>query len=225
MYALPNARARLHHEYRNLPRLPPGGGSLLDIGSGDGAFLQRAVAIGWKVVGVEPDAKAAQMSRARGLEVITGGLEEIGAARRFDVVTLNHVIEHVHDPVGMLRNCWEILKPGGTIWLDTPNSESYGHQIFQSAWRGIEAPRHLVLFSDSALKQALQQVGFHHIRNAPRHDPTLELYRMSYVLSAGGTGIPPTLRILALALCARLRRIIAPHRREFLTVTAQRPTC
>jgi 2-polyprenyl-3-methyl-5-hydroxy-6-metoxy-1,4-benzoquinol methylase len=221
MYAFPNARARLHHEYRNLPPLPRSGGRLLDIGSGDGDFLVRAARIGWDVTGVEPDPKAAELSRSNGLRVLTGGLEAIDSSCSFDVITMNHVIEHVHDPVATLKRCWSLLRPGGLIWLETPNSQSYGHTVFQESWRGLEAPRHLVLFSEFSLQQALREVGFEDLRSAPRHDPSSDMYRASYVSIGGGSPLP--LRIRALALYARFRQFLAPHQREVLTLTARRP--
>jgi 2-polyprenyl-3-methyl-5-hydroxy-6-metoxy-1,4-benzoquinol methylase len=93
--------------------------------------------------------------------VIAGGIDALdGQAAIFDVITLSHVIEHVHDVGGTLRACHRLLKPGGRLWLETPNVAALGHKVFGVNWRGLEAPRHLVLFSAPALKQLLQDAGF-----------------------------------------------------------------
>jgi SAM-dependent methyltransferase len=78
----------------------------------------------------------------------------------FDAVTLNQVIEHVHDPVSLIRECLRILKPGGKLVLATPNIESFGHQIFGRNWSHLDSPRHLMLFSMKTLRECAVRAGF-----------------------------------------------------------------
>jgi 2-polyprenyl-3-methyl-5-hydroxy-6-metoxy-1,4-benzoquinol methylase len=73
---------------------------------------------------------------------------------------MNHVIEHVHDPVALMAECARILKPGGSLVIVTPNIESYGHRVFGAFWRGLEPPRHLHIFSLSALTRCAERAGF-----------------------------------------------------------------
>jgi SAM-dependent methyltransferase len=73
---------------------------------------------------------------------------------------MNHVIEHVHDPVSMLKECHRILKEGGRLVAITPNIRSWGHRIYQRAWRGLEPPRHLQIFSRPSLTASAVQAGF-----------------------------------------------------------------
>ena len=141
--------------------LPPGAGRrLLDVGCGSGEFLIRMRERGWDVVGVEPDPVAAAGARAGGLDVRDGMLDDARfAGESFDAIVLSHVIEHVHDPVALLRECSRVLRPEGTLVLMTPNLESVGHRRFGADWRGLEPPRHLHVFSVESLESCVARVG------------------------------------------------------------------
>src|SRR5262249_46527812 len=78
----------------------------------------------------------------------------------FDAIILNHVIEHVPDPITLLTDCRRVLKPGHPLVATTPNLDSAGHRRFGANWRGIEPPRHLHLFSVTSLRAAAGQAGF-----------------------------------------------------------------
>ena len=99
-------------------------GRLLDVGCGNGRFLAQMRGLGWEVVGVEPDPEAARIAKERfGLEVFQDTLEEAKFPNdSFDAITMNHVIEHVPDPVGLLAESRRILKPGGKLVVVTPNT-------------------------------------------------------------------------------------------------------
>jgi 2-polyprenyl-3-methyl-5-hydroxy-6-metoxy-1,4-benzoquinol methylase len=156
----PGQRAAADRHVRRLRR-PRQAARVLDIGCGNGEFLLEMREAGWAAQGLETDARAVALARARGLDVREGALEE-GAypARSFDAVTLSHVLEHLHDPVDTLRTSREILRDDGLLWIATPNLASPGHARYGRAWRGLEPPRHLVLFAPSALVHALERAGF-----------------------------------------------------------------
>jgi len=157
---LPPIRERVLYGARFLPYRRKG--RLLDVGCGAGGFLAQMQRLGWTVAGVEPDPAAA--CRARDLlkaPIHTGFLE--GAdfdANSFDAITLHHVIEHLPDPLATLRHCFKLLKPDGKLSIVTPNIESLGHRVYRRFWRGLEPPRHLVLFSPRALRRAVEDQGF-----------------------------------------------------------------
>lgn len=134
-------------------------GELLDVGCGNGAFLERMRALGWTVTGVDPDPSAVQYGQKRGLRVFCGSVSDVPAGRNYDVITLNHVIEHVTDPVHLLQQCAELLGAGGRMILTTPNLLSLGHRWFKKYWRGLEIPRHLKIFSASALTECVRRAG------------------------------------------------------------------
>ena len=159
-------RAEADGEVRFLKAVPRG--RLLDVGCGSGDWLVSMRELGWEVTGVDFDENAARVGRQKGLTVNCGALEQQKfASDSFDAVTLNHVIEHVPDPVGTLRECIRILKPGGQLVVFTPNGLSLGHQIYKEHWRGLEPPRHLHIFSRQSLHRALGLSGFSEITVLP----------------------------------------------------------
>lgn len=87
-------------------------------------------------------------------------LEQKLRADSFDVVASSHVIEHVPDPISLLRECLRILKPGGHLVAITPNAGSWSHRIYGADWRGLEPPRHLHIFTLSSLAGVCVRAGF-----------------------------------------------------------------
>jgi len=112
-------------------------------------------------MGVEPDPEAVKGAQAEfGLNVFHGTLEEACLqSGYFDAITMNHVIEHLADPVGTLKECCRVLKPGGELVIVPPNIVSLGHKIFTRGWGGLEPPRHLYLFSPGTLSACAQRAG------------------------------------------------------------------
>ena len=122
-------------------------GRLLDVGCGHGATLVEMRSLGWAAEGLEFDPQAAQVARSRGFTVATGTVFTAPLAPvAYDAVTMSHVIEHVHGPIETLRRCGELLTAAGTLVAVTPNADSWGHEVFGPAWRGLEPPRHLHVF-------------------------------------------------------------------------------
>lgn len=184
---LPRVRQSLDVAFRFLAR-PRLGQTLLDVGCGNGGFLSCAAEAGWIVSGVDPDPKALAVAASLGHDVRQGGIETFdGEKARFDVITLNHVIEHLHQPAEVIRAAWHLLKPGGVLYIDTPNIQSRGLKRFGKNWRGLEAPRHLVLFSRKGLVNLLTHVGFQRLefqrRSAVRTGMALSSLRMQRGLS------------------------------------------
>ena len=138
-------------------------GKLLDVGCGDGQFLRLMRRAGWIVDGVDFDRKAIENAKIKyGLELHHGDLASVRfPASTFDAITMSHVIEHVPDPLALLKECRRILKPGGRLIAATPNVNSLGHHHFGSCWLGLDPPRHLHLFSPITLTQLGVQAGFH----------------------------------------------------------------
>ncbi|HQU15402.1 MAG TPA: class I SAM-dependent methyltransferase [Gammaproteobacteria bacterium] len=159
--AVPPVRAHADAVIQHLRELPTGGRQLLDIGCGNGLMLSFARDMGWSARGVELDSDAVAVARSRGLDVKHGDIRVLAHEREaYDMITCSHVIEHVHDPLSLLSDIYRLLKPEGILWLQTPNIDSLGRKRFGPNWRGLEPPRHLVLFSSSSLKQALRNAGF-----------------------------------------------------------------
>lgn len=139
------------------------GGRILDIGCAAGTFLLGMQAQGkWQTYGVEISPEVARIARKRhNLNVFTGTLEEAAFAdQMFDAVTMWDVLEHVHDPTATLREIRRILKPDGLLLVRVPNLASWDAQLFGKTWAGLDAPRHLYVFTPDTLTQMLAQAGF-----------------------------------------------------------------
>jgi 2-polyprenyl-3-methyl-5-hydroxy-6-metoxy-1,4-benzoquinol methylase len=136
-------------------------GRLLDVGCGNGTFLDQMRQLGWEVTGVEPDGEAVSVAVQKlGLEVFHGSLEEAKFPEgHFDAITMNHVIEHVSDPIALLTECRRVLRPRGKLVVATPNIRSLGAHVFGEYWRGLEVPRHLFLFAPQALRACAKVAG------------------------------------------------------------------
>ncbi len=131
---------------------------VLDYGCGDGQFLREvhAAAPACTLFGtdvIRPDA-----SQIRSFEWLE--IDEIGAGGRiYDVITLNHVIEHLHDPIGTLKGLLPHLAPGGWLWIATPNADSFLFDCFKDYARDTDFPRHRQIFSTAALMSTIGGLG------------------------------------------------------------------
>jgi SAM-dependent methyltransferase len=221
-FLVPGWRAILDRQYRNLSR--GSAGRVLDVGCGDGGFLENAVSIGWSAVGTDFDPTVVDNARKRGLDVRLGTVD--GIEGPFDVVTLSHVIEHVYDPHEVLRACFEVLAPGGRIWIETPNIDALGLKWFGRHWRGLEPPRHLVLFNSRSLALALERAGFQSPVSLKSPSAALGMVTMSKALQAGENPADVAPLSASVRLQVATMRIIEhfnPTRREFLAVVASKP--
>ena len=155
-------RASIEQQMRHMPSQPPDRqGRLLDVGCGNGAFLKIAQTAGWSVQGIDFDPIAVAEARRQGLAVDLCGIDQLAAqAQTYDWITCSHVLEHVHEPQQLLQSLHRLLRPGGTLWLQTPNLDSIGHRTYGPHWVGVDSPRHLTLLTLPSLRRALEKAGF-----------------------------------------------------------------
>ncbi len=151
---------------RNIPKnFCHSGKRLLDVGCGNGEFLRRAMEMGLRCSGCEPDQAAAELCRKEGLDVLHGDAFDPSLdPLRFDVITLNHVIEHVEDPAHLIVRLHTLLQPGGVLWMGLPNPSAIGIGVFGAGWKGLHPPFHLAIPDQRVLKRWLSAAGFEDIR-------------------------------------------------------------
>ena len=184
---LGNARRRRFDGFTGFLSFPGAGARVLDIGCGNGSFLWQMRSLGWEVCGVEPDPQSAAQARAAGLDVRAGLIQDQSFPEaHFDAITMNHVIEHLHDPGDALQRCYKLLKPGGYLSVVTPNLNSCGHQYFGADWLALDPPRHLVLFTEKSLKNLLEKHGFTVARPRQTSLKAHELFKVSFIIRNGG---------------------------------------
>jgi SAM-dependent methyltransferase len=135
-------------------------GRLLDVGCSTGYFL-NAARLDFATLGIEPSEWAAAFARNQlHLEVLTGTLENLDLPREgFDVVVLNDVIEHLTDPRAALLRVKDLLRPGGLLYLVTPDIDSLSARLLRSRWWGLR-PAHIYYFSPRTLRDLLHETGF-----------------------------------------------------------------
>jgi 2-polyprenyl-3-methyl-5-hydroxy-6-metoxy-1,4-benzoquinol methylase len=139
-----------------------GQGRLLDFGCGGGSYLQRMADQGWQVTGLDAAVGAVQHIRQElGLKALVGSLPhpELQPAS-FDVVTMWHSIEHVHAPLEILREAYQLLVPGGKLIVACPNIDSWAFRVFGQNWFGLDVPRHLTHFTPTTMNTMLLAAGF-----------------------------------------------------------------
>lgn len=136
-------------------------GSLLDIGAGTGFFLHHMLKEGWQVTGTEVNATARKVAGdERELHLLPA--EELFSlpTQSFDVVTLWHVLEHLHHPEKYWQEFTRLLRPGGTLIVALPNPGSWDADHYQEHWAAWDTPRHLWHFSPSNLEMYANRNGF-----------------------------------------------------------------
>lgn len=148
---------------RLLRRIPGRRLSALDVGGGDGAALvmlrETEPRIEFTQV-VDMDAGAEQLARKAGHEYFRGKIEDFRSERRFDVVLLLNLIEHVATPEAVLARVRDQLKPGGIVVVKTPNYDSLDARLFRHAnWAGYHCPRHWVLFDKASFVVLAERAG------------------------------------------------------------------
>ena len=152
------ARGYQGGKFRNIAVVP--GGRYLDVGCGKGDLVALLGAVGMRAQGVEVSPIGAAKARSLGRDVFCGTLEEAAFPEAsFDCVSLHHVLEHVHDPVKLLRDCRHVLKPGGDFLVVVPNIESVMHGVLGDAWVHLDVPRHLHHFSPASLEATAARAG------------------------------------------------------------------
>ncbi|MFX1537939.1 MAG: class I SAM-dependent methyltransferase [Promethearchaeota archaeon] len=135
--------------------------SLLDVGCGNGSFLETAKKFSRNVCGVDTSAYCCRTCKEKSLTVYCGELEEVNFPNSsFDVVTMFHVIEHVLDPRSLLVEVRRILKVGGGVVVRTPNVDSKISKATGPYWGWMNPPFHLNYFSPSSLSKILENTGF-----------------------------------------------------------------
>ena len=157
---LPEGRHQMEAASMHLPAAERG--RMLEIGCGNGNVLGQLAALGWEAWGVDLDPRAVEEARKSGAaDVRAGTLEEQAYPdAHFDAVASVHAVEHVPDPRALFRECHRVLRAGGHLVVSTPNWRCLTHRTFGGHWRGLEAPRHLHVFSRRSLRRMLAAEGF-----------------------------------------------------------------
>lgn len=136
---------------------------LLDFGSGKGQFLVVAKQSGWDEIGVETAKERADFAREKyevkvSQEFYSEGKVEDGS---FDLITLNHVLEHLPDPLGLLKKLLDSnLSKDGLIYVEVPRADSWQAKIAGNKWMHWDIPKHLTHWTEDGLEKGLNRIGY-----------------------------------------------------------------
>ena len=136
-----------------LDELSPG--RVLDVGCGAGELLEHFAQRGWEIYGLDPSAAAVQAAAQRGASVHQGTLsDQPWEPASFQMVTFNHALEHIGEPIETLRAARELLAPGGHLAIAVPNWACWQRRyLFRNHWSALDLPRHQQHFSPRALER------------------------------------------------------------------------
>jgi len=139
-------------------------GRWLDVGYGAGDLLRASARAGWRCYGTEVSAPMLKRDAAAGWEVA----EDLADARfpeaGFDVVTMIELIEHVPEPRRFLRQAARLVRPGGLVYLTTPNARSLNRHVLGATWSVFCPPEHLTIWTRRGLRRALEDAGLRPVR-------------------------------------------------------------
>lgn len=184
------------------------GRRLVDVGCATGFFLEAAAADGWDACGVESNPYQADFARKRGLNVRNETIEESSFEEgSFDAVTMFEVIEHVKRPMRVLEKARALLRPGGMVFVYTPNFDCAERLLVGTEAHFIWGSNHLTYFTADTLRGALERAGFSvehaetqgldvedtiwHFEHAGTHDMGFARafrHELQFLFNAGGWG-------------------------------------
>lgn len=148
------------HLFKKLEKYLPKPGKVLDFGAAIGSHLYSFRRFGWDVSGVE----ISEYVRKKAKEIynieLFPNLEAAGfPENNFDLIVMNQVIEHVLDPVGLMKKISGILKPGGILFVSTPNFGCRQAQKMRAQWPSLHPGEHLFFFSPDTLTALIGKCG------------------------------------------------------------------
>ena len=181
-------------------------GTILDVGCGTGAFLNKMNKGGWQVTGVEPDAGARNTAAELYNLIIqpSANLYNLAEAK-FDAITLWHVLEHVHDIHGHLQQLVRLMKNDGKLFIAVPNYTSSDAKQYKEMWAAFDVPRHLYHFSPHSMNLLLNKHGLKIRKMKPMWFDSFYVsmlseknqHREGNILSAFASGIKSNVNALA----------------------------
>jgi SAM-dependent methyltransferase len=172
---LRDAPFRLRYGEQRAQRPTPERRKLLEIGCAAGSNLAAYAAAGWQVRAIERSKELAQIAAERaGIardRVLAVPAEEAEFDDdEFDLIVMFHVIEHLHDPLAVLRSARRWLRHGGQIEIGCPNYASLERRLFGRYWIGLDLPRHLYHYTPRTLTATLQRASFEVTSILPEHE-------------------------------------------------------
>lgn len=142
--------------------------SMFEVGCATGFFMDLARQKGWQTEGIDISEYAVKKAQEKGLNATVGLPEFYQTEKKFDVVVMQDLIEHVKDPVDIVNRAKNLLADNGLLLITTPDAGSLWARVWKKKWHAFVPPQHLFYFSIKNLSSILKQNGFQVIHVA--HD-------------------------------------------------------
>ncbi|APQ17319.1 class I SAM-dependent methyltransferase [Maribacter hydrothermalis] len=156
-----NKKVKLINRYSNLDK------TILDIGCGTGEFLIYAKNKNWDTYGIEINNGARKKAEEKKIRT-TEKLEDI-SNKKFNVITLWHVLEHLPNLEKQIKKIESLLTKNGTLIIAVPNYKSYDALYYKEHWAAYDTPRHLWHFSQKSISNIFQKNHFTVVETLPMH--------------------------------------------------------
>lgn len=171
-----------------LESLGPDQKKVLDIGSGTGEFLSALKRAGWETMGLEPNDKARQFAQQK-YHLQMGHTSQIAELEigSMDVITMWHVLEHVHKLNEIVKQLKRILKPNGNLLIAVPNVTSFDADLYKKEWAAFDVPRHLYHFSKEHIELLFEKVGMKVVKIYPMYFDSYYVSMLSEKYQKGKT--------------------------------------
>jgi 2-polyprenyl-3-methyl-5-hydroxy-6-metoxy-1,4-benzoquinol methylase len=135
--------------------------TIIDVGCGEGFFLEQAVKRGWNAYGTEYAEQYIETCRKKNINMAPGKFEpENYSPRFFDALISIEVIEHINYPSAEVKNFSEAVRSGGIVYLTTPNFNSISRRMLKEKWNVISYPEHLTYFTPKTITKIFDSNGF-----------------------------------------------------------------
>ncbi len=133
--------------------LQSGSLSVLDIGCGRGVLLDGFRRLGHQVLGLEREGSGFEKLS----DIETTSLQQlVDAEKKFDIIVIWHVLEHLPEPLKTLQHCYQLLDEQGSLFIEVPNYGSLQARLFGSRWFHLDVPRHLYHFTQRAISSQME---------------------------------------------------------------------
>lgn len=194
----------IHKKIHLLNKLNASGKKVLDIGAGTGDFLQACKNDGWQIHGVEPNVQARSIAEKKLNEPLAETTDALTGSD-YDVITLWHVLEHLPDLKGTIRNLSGMLKQEGSIVIAVPNHKSYDAKFYGEFWAAYDVPRHLWHFSRKSIKRLFEEEGMQIVKIRPMYFDSYYVSLLSEKYKTGRSNFPKAFFIGSLSNIKALR--------------------
>lgn len=140
-------------------------GTVLDIGAATGYFLANLKNNGWKVLGFEPEKSAREIAKTKnGIDLIDDFEPLFKEEKKFDAITMWHVLEHVHELNLYFEYFQKLLTAEGKVFIAVPNHDSFDAAFYKEKWAAWDMPKHLWHFNPASLKVLAEKHDFELIK-------------------------------------------------------------